>query len=96
MTKNPHNRLGYESEEHVKKHSFFASINWEKLERREVTPDFRPQVSSPTDVRNFEREFVEESTKLTPMDHRLTQNQQAEFRGFSFVNDEFQRSTSEL
>jgi len=96
MTKNPQNRLGFDKEDRIKQHSFFGSINWEKLERREVQPEFRPQIGSATDVRNFEREFIEESTKLSQIDAKLTQHQQTEFRGFSFVNDEFHQKTSEL
>jgi novel protein kinase C delta type len=30
----------------VKYHPFFTDINWEKLERREVEPPFKPQVVS--------------------------------------------------
>lgn len=34
------------SEGDVKYHPFFSEINWERLERREVEPPFKPQVVS--------------------------------------------------
>ena len=47
LTKNPTRRLGCQpgiGERQIKGHAFFRSINWEKLEKREVPAPFRPQV----------------------------------------------------
>ena len=61
MTKNPEHRLGYDNEElNIKRHHFFAPIDWAKLERREIKPEFVPDGSK----LNFEKDFTEEEPTL--------------------------------
>ena len=61
MTKNPERRLGYDNEElNIKRHHFFAPIDWAKLERREIKPEFVPDGSK----LNFEKDFTEEEPTL--------------------------------
>lgn len=52
----------------IKKHAFFAEINWELLENRGVKPPFKPRVRSTTDIQNFDREFTKEAP-----DHQFLQ-----------------------
>ena len=52
----------------IQNHEFFKTIDWEALERKEITPPFTPLVSNETDTRNFEIEFTGESVELTPPD----------------------------
>ena len=54
----------------VKTHPFFNTINWSDLEKKRVTPPFKPQVMSDTDTRYFDSEFTGESVELTPPDSR--------------------------
>ena len=54
----------------VKTHPFFNSINWSDLEKKRITPPFKPQVVSETDTRYFDSEFTGESVELTPPDSR--------------------------
>ena len=54
----------------VKSHPFFNSINWSDLEKKRITPPFKPQVVSETDTRYFDSEFTGESVELTPPDSR--------------------------
>lgn len=35
----------------VKKHAFFATIDWKKLERKELKPPFQPKLSNEFDLR---------------------------------------------
>merc|ERR1711971_71151 len=60
LVKDPLTRLGGgpEDAEAVKGHQFFASINWTDLEKRRVTPPWKPQVTSETDTRYFDSEFT--------------------------------------
>lgn len=50
LTKNPARRLGCVAseggEDAVVSHAFFAAIDWEKLNRREMEPPFKPRIVS--------------------------------------------------
>ncbi|XP_072890504.1 ribosomal protein S6 kinase alpha-1 isoform X1 [Hemitrygon akajei] len=84
--RNPANRLGagVDGVEEIKRHPFFANIDWNKLYRRELKPPFRPAVARPDDTFYFDPEFTERTPKDSPgvppsaSAHKL-------FRGFSFV-----------
>ena len=88
MTKNPERRLGSDDENNIKRHHFFSSIDWDRLERREIEPSFRPQVKGHTDTQNFEDQFTNETPGLTPIEQPISNHQQSEFAGFSYVNEE--------
>ena len=52
--------------EDIKAHPWFASIDWDALDRRELTPPFKPNITGTTDIRYFETEFTREQPRLTP------------------------------
>ncbi|KAK6636791.1 Ribosomal protein S6 kinase 2 alpha [Polyplax serrata] len=84
--RNPLNRLGAgpEGVKEIKNHSFFATIDWEKLFNREIQPPFKPAVSRADDAFYFDSEF----TSKTPRDSPgvpASANAHELFRGFSFV-----------
>ncbi|XP_034044548.1 ribosomal protein S6 kinase alpha-2 [Thalassophryne amazonica] len=84
--RNPTNRLGagLDGVEEIKRHHFFASIDWNKLYRKEVRPPFKPTVGRPEDTFHFDPEF----TSRTPTDSPgipPSANTHQLFRGFSFV-----------
>lgn len=96
MNKKVVKRLGcvaaHGGEEAIKHHSFFRSIDWEKLEKRQVKPPFRPKIKSKKDVVNFDSEFTKEEPVLTPINPELVKTiDQEEFKGFSFFNKDFGR-----
>jgi len=71
LIKDPLKRLGGgpEDAQAVKTHAFFNSINWSDLDKKRITPPFKPQVVSDTDTRYFDSEFTGESVELTPPDN---------------------------
>ncbi|CAD5232253.1 unnamed protein product [Bursaphelenchus xylophilus] len=95
MTKNPLRRLGcvqsQGSEDAIRAHPFFREIDWDALEDRKVRPPFKPRIKNRRDVNNFDADFTKEEPVLTPTDPSVIRSiAQDEFRGFSFVNPEFQ------
>ncbi|TMS18891.1 protein kinase C delta type [Larimichthys crocea] len=83
--RDPSRRLGVVGD--IRVHSFFKTINWPALEKREVDPPFKPKVKSPSDCSNFDREFLSEKPRLSHADKNLIDSMdQAAFSGFSFVN----------
>jgi len=57
LERNPDKRITIPE---LKKETFFADIDWEKIRRREVKP--------PIDVSNFEINYIEEGTENTNED----------------------------
>uniref|UniRef100_A0A7N8XRM0 Protein kinase C n=1 Tax=Mastacembelus armatus TaxID=205130 RepID=A0A7N8XRM0_9TELE len=93
LTKNPARRLGCVASEGgesaVTSHAFFADIDWEKLNQREIEPPFKPRIKTPEDVNNFDPDFTQEEPTLTPIDDPLIPSiNQEEFRNFSFTSPE--------
>jgi serine/threonine protein kinase len=62
LTKDPKQRLGYGSEDAkpIRAHAFFAPINWEALERREIPSPYKPKVKDAMDTSNFDKQFTSE------------------------------------
>lgn len=81
--RNPDNRLS--SVDDIKRHPFFATIDWDKLLNKEVEPPYKPAVSRTDDAFYFDTEYTSKTPKDSPeippsaTAHEL-------FRGFSFVN----------
>ncbi|XP_062441512.1 protein kinase C delta type isoform X3 [Rhea pennata] len=88
--RDPTRRLGVTG--NIRDHSFFKTINWAALEKREVDPPFRPKVKSASDYNNFDREFLNEKPKLSYSDKNLIESMdQSAFDGFSFINPKFEQ-----
>ncbi len=65
LTKDPSQRLGASSDpekglDAIKKDIFFKGINWDKLARREMEAFWKPKLSSETDTRYVDPEFIDE------------------------------------
>lgn len=68
---------------------YFRNVDWEKLERRQIDPPFKPKIKSDSDISNFDTDFTMEKVTLTPPDKDLmkTMNQHL-FSGFTFTSNE--------
>ncbi|XP_017838908.1 atypical protein kinase C isoform X2 [Drosophila busckii] len=90
LNKNPADRLGCHRESafmDIVNHPFFKVIDWEMLERKQVSPPFKPRLDSDRDLANFPIEFTGEPVQLTPDDDHVIDNiDQSEFEGFEYVN----------
>ncbi|OAD57684.1 Putative protein kinase C delta type like protein [Eufriesea mexicana] len=68
-------------------HSFFQSLPWDRLERRQLEPPFKPALDHTLDTKYFDRAFTAERPRLTPVPEQiLTSMDQGVFRGFSYTN----------
>lgn len=52
LTRDPALRLGVNGANEIKKHPFFASIDWNKLMAKKIQPPFKPSVESAVDTSN--------------------------------------------
>ncbi|KAK3102892.1 hypothetical protein FSP39_014744 [Pinctada imbricata] len=91
FVRNPRERMGMPDcpAGPINSHAFFRNIDWERLERRQIDPPFRPKIKSESDISNFDKDFTMEKAQLTQTDKELlrTMNQKV-FNGFSFTSTE--------
>ncbi|THH20108.1 hypothetical protein EW146_g1193 [Bondarzewia mesenterica] len=85
LTRDPMQRLGVNGADEIKKHPFFEKVDWKRLLQKKIQPPFKPSVTSPVDVSNFDTVFTDEA----PLDSvvegsQLSQTVQAQFAGFSY------------
>lgn len=75
MNRNPQNRLGAKRDAaELKEHPFFASIDWDLLYKKQITPPFKPIVDSDESVANFDPEFTNSSLADAGIDDEITQS----------------------
>uniref|UniRef100_A0A8C2BR42 Protein kinase C n=1 Tax=Cyprinus carpio TaxID=7962 RepID=A0A8C2BR42_CYPCA len=69
LTKNPAKRLGggEDAERELREHPFFRWIDWDRLERLEIQPPFKPR-SGGRKGENFDKFFTSAPSALTPSD----------------------------
>ncbi|KAL4479499.1 hypothetical protein ABPG72_011821 [Tetrahymena utriculariae] len=91
LQKDVKKRLGYNGFHELKKHAFFAGFDWDKLERQEIEPQFKPPLRSQVDLQNFNPRLVKNTmTDLGVKDNKpqLKEEIESQFRGFTFVKDD--------
>ncbi|KAF2145004.1 uncharacterized protein K452DRAFT_133528 [Aplosporella prunicola CBS 121167] len=102
LNRNPKHRLGatHDAEE-LKAHPFFADIDWDALSKKNLVPPFKPKLKSELDTSNFDPEFTNALNQATSLNARaaalaaglnpastpLSPTMQANFKGFTFVDD---------
>jgi len=62
LTRDPAKRMGSgeKGAEEVKSHTFFAGIDWAKLDRKEYDAPFKPSVKGPEDISQIDQMFTSE------------------------------------
>jgi serine/threonine-protein kinase Psk1 len=94
LRKDPAKRLGANMPKDLqtlKKHRFFRSIDWKKLEAREIDPPIQPMITDPELAENFDVEFTDLALSPVVTSKDLWSAVSAKdgkddpFGGFSFV-----------
>jgi serine/threonine protein kinase len=86
LERDPSQRLGCNGVEEVKAHPWFNGIDWDKVISKSYEPPFQPNVRGIEDTNQFDPNFTNETPSDTPLDQsNLTDNDQAQFAGFSFT-----------
>ncbi|XP_029676815.1 uncharacterized protein LOC115243760 isoform X1 [Formica exsecta] len=68
-------------------HAFFQHLPWDRLERRQLEPPFKPALDHTLDTKYFDTAFTTERPRLTPVPEQiLTSMDQNVFCGFSYTN----------
>ncbi|XP_022710190.1 uncharacterized protein LOC111272816 isoform X2 [Varroa jacobsoni] len=89
LQRDPENRLGTPEcgRGDIRDHPFFDGINWSQVERKQLTPHFKPFIHGASDVSNFDEDFTREPAVLTPIeDDVLAAMDQNIFKEFSYTN----------
>jgi len=85
LQRDPTKRLGVNGASEIKRHPFFANMDWKKLLQKKIQPPFKPNVASPVDVSNFDTVFtVEPPVDSVVENSNLSETVQAQFSGFSY------------
>lgn len=67
----------------IKNHKWFKSINWKRLEARQIQPSFRPNVAGKTCIANFDECWTNMPVLDSPAASPVAAN--SNFVGFSYV-----------
>jgi len=86
LIRDPKTRLQHVEE--IKSHPWFKTIDWKKLDRLEITPPFVPNVRSPDDVQNIDKEFLRENLEDDEADDPKANVKPDDFGGFTFQGGE--------
>jgi len=86
LEQDPSQRLGSgpDGSEQVKKHSYFADVNWCALEKKEVVPPYKPKVNGEMDFSQIDPAFTSEKAVDSVVERSLLCDEN-QFDGFTYV-----------
>ncbi len=82
----------------IKNHVFFKDIDWIKLEKKEITPPYKPKIKYAGDVGNFDTMFTEMSLNSTKRNVEVLVNGQSTIKNskntyadFTYIGDKMKK-----
>jgi len=86
LIRDPNQRL--QDPQEIRGHPWFRSLNWDKLEKLEITPPFIPSVKSADDVSNIDEEFLRENVAdEDDEEHQAVPVKKDDFINFTYAAD---------
>lgn len=87
LQKDPSKRLGSgpTGSDEVRNHKWFKSINWKKLEEREIQPNFRPTVNGKHCTANFDEKWLNMPVSDSPVGTPQSTEDLFYLGGYSFA-----------
>ncbi|CAK9299092.1 unnamed protein product [Gordionus sp. m RMFG-2023] len=89
LRRNRHQRLGSSKDDSlaIKRHSYFASIDWTTAELRKLTPPILPRLTCDEDVSQFDIRFTAMAPVDSPVEDGFLLSSSANeiFKGFTYV-----------
>ncbi|EHB18684.1 Protein kinase C iota type [Heterocephalus glaber] len=68
-------------------HPFFQNVDWDMMERKQLVPPFKPNISEGFGLDNFDPQFTNEPVQLTPDDNdTMRETDEYEFAGFEYTS----------
>lgn len=91
LTRDPEKRLGSgpDGSEAIRKHPFFKSIDWVKLDERQIESKFKPGVKCCLSVENFDKIWTEQPPEDSPCGTPSSPGPEMLFPGFSYIEPSF-------
>ncbi|KAL3839937.1 hypothetical protein ACJIZ3_024528 [Penstemon smallii] len=85
LQKEPSKRLGSgaKGSDEIKGHKWFKSINWKKLEAKDILPSFRPEIAGDHCIANFDKQYTEMPLSDSPVSSPKFDGNH--FLGFTYV-----------
>jgi len=91
LNRDPTKRLGSKDDvEDIKTHAFFATLNWDKLTKKEIDPPYKPKVKAVDDTSNFDDTFTKEPVvdSVVPQSSLSNDVNTDQFNKFTFQQKE--------
>eukprot|EP01091_Cochliopodium_minus_P015909 TRINITY_DN578_c0_g1_i1.p1 TRINITY_DN578_c0_g1~~TRINITY_DN578_c0_g1_i1.p1 ORF type:complete len:468 (-),score=183.20 TRINITY_DN578_c0_g1_i1:143-1546(-) len=81
LERDPERRL--QDPKDIMSHPYFDTIDWKKLNSKEITPPYVPQVSSSDSIENIDTTFTSKDVKLDE-EGPISNDEQKDFNGFTW------------
>lgn len=64
LQKEPFERIGFEDTSLIKKHPWFADVDWSKIEKLEIEPPIKLDLKDKADTENFCEEALQKKAEI--------------------------------
>jgi len=86
LTRDPAKRFGADFNV-IKNHPFFEGLDWEKVERKEIEPPFKPQVYGKEDTEQIDPMFTSEQAVDSLVEGSALNADDDQFKGFTYAGE---------